>query len=267
MRAATAVFVSLSLLGCKPGLLDPKGDIATKLSPMPENARLDPPPPAGVYWLRLRAGTVPATTPGNQPWDEGGGLPDPFAILFVDGKELFRTAPASDTYEPAWAIPSGNFEIPPSAQLEVLVRDDDPIGDDMIMGRAKIDPPSAGDLASGRMEIDIGRKGVLYLETEPAHALFGLGFDYYVQSSRMVVTEVWKYSPAARAGLEAGDEVVTLGGRTLSQMKDSAIRSAVNAISGNGMEAVVKHRSGTTATVLLKVGPVYALYGEYGTLP
>jgi hypothetical protein len=250
-------------------MLGEKGKIATRLSPPGAGARLDPPPPEGVYWLRFRAGTVPTTTPGNQPWDEVDGMPDPYAVLYMNDEELLRSNTAEDSYEPQWVEPSGNFAIPSNARLEVRMRDADAVGDDLLIGRAIIDPPSAGDLESGRMAIELGQasnRAMVYLETEPAHALMGLGFDYYVQSSRLVVKEVWKHSPAGRGGMKPHDEVVAIGGRKLSQMKDSAIRSAVNAISGAGMEVVLKHADGGTETIILKEGPVYPLYQEYGSL-
>jgi len=244
-----------------------KPPLATSLRPAPEGARLDPAPPDDVVWLRIRSASLPERNSGNQLWDDEGDGPDPYVVLLLDGKELLRTGAASDTVKPTWDAPAGNFRLPSDARLEVVVRDDDALGEDLLMGRAKFYAPTAADVDKGSMEVGVGPRGSLVIEVEHAHALFGMGFDYWVQNGTLKVTEVWKHSPAGRAGIVAGDRIHSIAGKKVSQMKDRAVRSALNAVSSDAVRVVVEHEDGSTATVDINVGPVYALYDEYGHLP
>ena len=265
-RFLTIALLASGLCACNAGLKTSGEKLATKITEAPPGAALDPPPPPGVYWVRVKSGTVPKETPGNQKWDEVGELPDPYVVLTLNGKEIMRTDPAGDTYSPTWDGEGANFAIGSGAELEILVRDSDAVGDDLLMGRAKFEPPSAAQLSAGIVELDTGRRGKVRIEFQKAHAVMGLGFDYWVQNGRLVIKEVWKNSPAGRAGVEPGDELLAIAGREIKQMRDRAVRSAINSISTGGAKMVIKKQSGSTDNIILKVGPIYPLFTEYGPI-
>jgi hypothetical protein len=246
--------------------LRPKPRLATRLLGAPDGVSLDPPPPPHVYWLRVRSGKLPKLTVDNRPWDEVGADPDPFVVVSVNGKEILRTPAATDTIEPQWIEPSGNFEIPDDAVVEVEVRDSDAVGDNLLIGRAKVGAPTNADLQSGRMAVDIGRRAVIYIEVEPAHPMIGLGFDYWVQNGELVIKEVWKHSPAGRAGMEPHDRIVQVAGRDVRKMSDRSAHSTINAITSKPIEVVIQKESGNTQTISLGVGPIYPLYSEHGEI-
>ena len=262
LLAATTVATS----ACNAGLKTSGDKLATALTPAPDGAELVPAAPANVFWVRIRSGKVPKKTPDNRFWDEVGTWPDPYVTLSVNGKEIIRTDPSENTVDPAWIGPTGNFKIPSSAELEIFVRDSDPVGDDLLMGRAKFGPPATTQVQAGSVTIDTGRRGKITIQFQPAHAVIGLGFDYWVQNGRLVIKEVWKHSPAGRAGIKAGDEFVAIDGRSIKQMRDRAVRSAINSITTKGTRVIVSQKKGATKTVTLRVGPVYPLFDEYGEL-
>jgi hypothetical protein len=262
--AVLFVALVLPLFGCKQ--MRPKPRMATRLIGAPAGVKLDPPPPDYLYWVRIRSGKLPDKTVDNRQWDEVGGAPDPYVVLMRNGKEIMRTDPASDTTEPQWAEPSANYEIKDDDDIEIIVRDADPVGDDLIMGRAKITSPSRDDLQAGRMRVDVGRRGLIYIEFEVAHPMVGLGFDYYVQNGKLIIKEVWEHSPAGRAGLVAHDRVVKIGGTDIRKLGDRSVRSKVNAIGSAPVEIVVQQDSGSSKRVMLGVGPIYPLYVEYGEI-
>lgn len=239
--------------------------LATRLSPAPVGVALRPPPPDDVYWLRLKSAKVPVRTQGGQLWDDLGAFPDPYVRVTLGGEVLFESEAVQDTLTPTWTAPGRNFELGSSDKLVVELRDADAIND-RIMGRATVGVPGAVDLEAGVMEIDTGNRSSVVMEVALAHALIGLGFDYDVYDGRATVTEVWKYSPAGRGGMEVGDQLVTIGEREVKTSSAREIRSAINAISGTPVTVIVQHRSGTTSNVSLSAGPIYPLADEYGPL-
>jgi len=265
-RAILAVAVSIALASVTTGCVkNASAPLATRLSPAPKGVSLKPPPPDGVYWLRLRSAKIPVRNTGGQLWDEIGAFPDPYVRVSVGKKLLFESEAKADTLEPVWTAQGYNYALSSSDRLLVELLDADALND-RIMGRATVDVPGPVELQAGVMEVDTGNRGRVIIEVSPAHALIGLGFDYDVYDRRATVTEVWKHSPAGRGGMEKGDRLVRIGDRDVDKSTAREIRSAINAISGKEVTIVVLHRSGTTADVRLAAGPSYPLADEYGPL-
>lgn len=241
-------------------------DYATRLAPAPAGVALEPPPPEGVFWLRLAAARVPERAPGGKVWN-ASDLPDPSAALLVAGKEVLATPAVSNTLAPIWREgASANFEIGGDARLEVELRDSGlttrPIG------RGRFSAPTRGDLAHGSIRVEIGQvgnKGNVTIAVEPAHALIGLGFDYEIYDSTVIVSRVLRYSPAGRAGMRVKDEVVSVGGRRFSGLGPTRIRGMFNELE-QPVEVIVRHEAGTTENFPLGEGPCYPLLAEYGPI-
>jgi C-terminal processing protease CtpA/Prc len=71
-------------------------------------------------------------------------------------------------------------------------------------------------------------------------------------------------SPAERAGIAVGDEVVSIGGKQVTSMSTNAIRSAMNSIPKDGVAIVVRHEDGRSSSLTLKEGPIYPAFEQYG---
>jgi len=76
----------------------------------------------------------------------------------------------------------------------------------------RIDLRSAG----GQRQVTFDVSGDRRALTEPGALLPGLGFDFWYPTIPAVVGKVVPDSPAARAGLEAGDRVVAVGGKAVA---------------------------------------------------
>lgn len=239
--------------------------LATRLSPAPAGVTLDPPPPTDVYWLRVKSAKVPVRNRGGQLWDELGAFPDPYVRVMLGQEVLLESEVVEDRLEATWTGPGNNCALERGETLVVELRDADALND-RIMGRAEVGVPGRIELDSGTMEIDVGNRSSVVLEVQPAHALIGLGFDYDVYDGRATVTEVWRYGPAGRGGMQVGDELVRIGERDVKASTAREIKSAINAISGSPVTVVVQHRSGTTSNVPLSAGPIYPLADEYGPI-
>jgi membrane-associated protease RseP (regulator of RpoE activity) len=221
---------------------------------------LSPGPPEDVYWLSLESAKIPA----RKIWDDRGGKPDPFVVLHINGREVMRSASVADSLQPVWKGPQGNFAFDRADEVVLELVDSDPIRS-LPMGSATLSPPTAEQLAAGKLEVEVMRHGQVTLAVAPARAMYGLGFDYAVFGDEVVVRRVMKHSPAGRAGMRPGDRIVSIGERKVKGMTSSQVKSVL-AVPLAGVQIIVRHDGGTTEAMTLSEGPLYPLYQEYGSV-
>lgn len=248
------VAATLALGGCAPAF----PSFATPVRAAPEQGQsLDPTPPDDLLYLRLRGATVPERTRDGRHWDAfGQHAPDPFAVVYLDGEELFRTRPERNTYRPTWpGSPEGNFRIPPRSTLRVEMFDQNPMKHRPIclFEFSGVDD----DVFAGGREAKCDGGATLGLIVERARAEVGVGLALEVRRTEVLVTQVEEESPASRAGLMRGDRIVAIQGKTVAEMGPGEARSLVNANTRMGIELVILEPDGGTRTVRLKDGPIY----------
>jgi len=263
LRHALVLFaLAAPLAGC-PAVYP---ELGTRTHTIPSGQPLDPPPPEGMHWLRFVSGRVPERTRDGRAW-QANGKASPYAVLLVNGVELFRTTPQGDTLEPTWpGSTRGNFRIAPTDRLRVELWDSNPINDKPIglreLGRA-------GDLQTfeGQMRVDLEEGSAeLRLAFEPAHAVSGLGLWYELRTTGCAITRLLEGSPAERSGILPGDEVLRIGPRDATTMSPDELRSAFNAVPMDGLKIVVKHPAGAVAEITLKEGPIYPTFAQFGVV-
>lgn len=242
-------------------------EVGTRLKVAPKDAILEPGPPETLVWIRFIGARVPEKTRDGRKWDQVlGSLPDPYAKLLVNGAELLRTTVQSDTLTPEWSdAPRGNFEIPRDAKLRVELWDSSPINDAPI-GIKDFRQPLSEQLDDGKLRLELTGGGEVTIAFEPAHPMFGLGFWFELRNDSSFITRFVEGSPAERAGLKAGDEILSIGGRKVSGMKPDEVRSLLNSAPVSGLDLEVKRTDGTTVTLNVKEGPIYPTYKEFGKI-
>lgn len=229
--------------------------------------QLDPPPPPDLYWISVREGTAPERTRDGRTWQElGGKLPDPFVILFINGKELLRTNPESNTLHPTWPdSPRGNFRIQRSDKLRVEMWQDALVRTPICVKNVGGDTEDWVATRQIRVSCDGGSEVII--AWEPAHGRSGYGFYYELRTENVHVTRVFEESPAARAGIRFNDQIVAVDGQTVRAMKAGDLQGHFNAQRTEGVEIELLHSDGVSAKVALKEGAIYPLFSEVGPLP
>ena len=261
-----ALVAAVALAGC-PAVYP---ELGTRTRTIPAGQPLDPPPPAELYWLKFVSARVPDRTRDGRTW-QGNGKASPYARLLVNGAELFRTSPQSDTLAPTWPdSPRGNFKIQPGDKIRVELWDQNPI-DDKPIGVRELGAASDLPAADGRIHVELqegtASSGEVVLAFEPAHAVSGLGLWYELRTVGCAVTRLLEGSPAERAGILPGDEVLRIGGREVRTMSLGELKSAFNAVPMDGLKVLVKHaQGGATAELLLQEGPIYPTFAQYGPI-
>ena len=226
-------------------------------------APLDPPPPDDVRWLKILSARIPEKARDGRPWAEAyGSLPDPYAVLLLNGKEILRTPTQSKTLEPTWSEgPRGNFRITPDDKLRVELWGASALNDQPIGMR---DIGSATGDGDGKLRVALEGGSEVIIALEPGHATLGLGIWFELRSSSVYITRLLVDSPADRAGIERGDQVLEIGGRPAKDMSADEVRSAFNAVTSAGLPLLLKHADGTSLTVTVQDGPIYATYDQVG---
>lgn len=257
--------LALALAGC-PAVYP---ELGTRTRPIPAGRTLDPPPPPELRWIKFLSGRVPEKTRDGRSW-QANGKASPYAKLLVNGAELVKTVPESDTLAPTWpGSPRGNFKIEPGDRLRVELWDSNPLNDKPI-GIRELGRAGEVQTFDGRiqvmMEEGVQSAGEVVLAFEPAHAVSGVGLWYELRSTGCAVTRLLDQSPAQRVGIVAGDELIRIGGQEVSGMTPDDIKTAFNAIPMDGVKLLVKHAGGAVADITLKEGPIYPTFAQFGAV-
>jgi hypothetical protein len=86
-----------------------------------------------MYWVTNIQVTVPTTDPNGAEWDVGGGAPDLFVVVGVNGTEAGRTQPVQDQFSATFSGPVMVQLAAAQATLDLHVYDSDVTsGDDAL---------------------------------------------------------------------------------------------------------------------------------------
>src|SRR6478752_7001266 len=225
--------------------------------------RLEPPPPSDLVFLKFAAAHIPNHTRDGRQWDSvGGAAPDPFAKLLVEDKEILLTPVQANTLTPTWPDQKlGNYRIPQGVPVRVELWDSNALNNHPIcvetIGNILAE---ASDEQNLELRCDSG--AMIEIVVQPAHAKFGLGLYYEFGSDEIHVTRVIVESPAGRAKLTRGDQLVSIQGRPVKGMDAETARSLINANVSTGVTFSVQHMDGSQGEVTLKDGPIYPTIDE-----
>ena len=212
--------------------------------------------PEYVYDFRLVAANIQPLQRSGHEWDEGNGAPDPFLRVYRNDELLWESRPVQNETNPEFnqRAPT-NLRLPSNANIRLELWDADAAGEDPIgvwSGRGL--PPTALPGANARVLLE-GRSW-LTISVDDPRAFRGLGLTRYEQrSDRLEVLEVEANSPAGRAGLVEGDEIVAIDsrriqdlppGRAASEISLSGSRQARLTIRRDGVEEILELDGGFT---------------------
>jgi hypothetical protein len=257
-QGLAAAFLGWGLAGC--GAVYP--EISTPVRAA-GTRRLDPPPPADLVYLKFANAHIPNHTRDGRQWDSvGGSAPDPFAKLLIDDKEILLTPVQANTLSPTWPDQKvGNYRIPSGVPVHVELWDSNAINNHPICVET-IGNLLAEVSEEQNLDLRCDSGATIEIVVQPAHAKFGLGLYYELGSDDIRVTRVIAESPAGRAKLTRGDQLLAIQGREVKGMDPETARSLINANVSTGVTFKVKHLDGPEADVTLKDGPIYPTVEE-----
>jgi len=225
--------------------------------------RLEPPPPADLVFLKFANAHIPTHTRDGRQWDSvGGSAPDPFAKLLIDDKEILLTPVQANTLSPTWPDQKvGNYRIPTGVPVHVELWDSNAINNHPICVET-IGNLLAETSDEQNLELRCDSGATIEIVVQPAHAKFGLGLYYELGTDDIHVTRVIGESPAGRAKLTRGDQVLKIQGREVKGMDPETARSLINSNVSTGVTFSILRVDGSQAEVTLKDGPIYPTIEE-----
>ncbi|MDQ3031044.1 MAG: PDZ domain-containing protein [Myxococcota bacterium] len=211
--------------------------------------------PSDVWSLTVAGAVIPPMSRGALAWDGSDGLPDPFVRIYRDEVLVWESETLSDTLAPAWNVTlPRNLYAPSNAMYRFELWDRDEVGADPIgIYRHRGLPPNVVPGADARVMMDSSAQ--LALRLEPPQAHHGLGIRLYeVRGDALVVLEVETHSPAGRAGIRAGEEIVGIGGQSVSALGSQRAPGALSMASDRRERLRVRNARGETREVELDAG-------------
>jgi hypothetical protein len=258
LAAFGSLLIAAALAGC--GAVYP--ELATPTRQAPPGFDFEPPPPRDLIFFAFAKATIPDKTRDGRAWDSvGGSLPDPFAKLIVDNHDLIVTPVQENTLTPVWPNQKRvNYRIAEGARLRVELWDSNPINNHPICSEALRD---LHEQVSAIQHIEVSCDSGAYLEiiAEPARGKIGLGLYYEIRTDDVFVARVLKESPAARAGITRGEQIISIMGEPIKGMPEGRVRSLMNS-NGTGLKLTLRAKGRPDHEVELKDGPVYPEVGE-----
>jgi hypothetical protein len=251
INAALFLFSAFALWACG-GL----SGISTPIKDVPPGRDLDPPPPPNVIYIAVTGAEIPNRTRDGRSWDElGSGLPDPFAIVLANDRELFRTPVARDSLKPTWPDgPKTSYELAKGTKLKVEIWDDNAIYKKPMCSKTLRDLEDQAQTGSADLLCEGGIE--IHLAIKPAEAKFGLGFSYEFRADGVFISEVMPLSPASRAGVQKNSKIVTLMDKKPEALSEGEVQSLINVNGPTGLKLTLSPPS-ARSSVELKEGPIY----------
>ena len=201
---------------------------STALSPVQAEAG-GPGQPHDVFSMRIVSAQIPARNRGDSNWDDGGGMPDPFVRVYRDDELVFESQTISDTLAPEWNedLPR-NISMSSRASLRIEVWDRDDVGGDPVgIYRGHGLPGNALPGVEARILLEGESYVTIRLDDPTAHRGVGIT-TFEVHGNELLVIDVESHSPAGRAGIVAGDRIVSIGGRSVSELGSSQATGALS---------------------------------------
>jgi len=238
-------------------------ELSTPLRTVPPGFTFDPPPPPDLLYIEFNRAQIPERTRDGRAWDSvGGSLPDAFAKFIVNDGDLIVTPVHSNTLSPNWPNQKrGNYRIPAGAKVRVELWDSNPINNHPICSE-EIRHLEDKVSKEQHQEIQCESGAFMELTIEPAHGKIGLGLSYEIRTDETYISRVFAESPAARAGVQRGDQIVGIMGEPVKGMPEGRVRSLINSNGPVGLQLRLRARDKTERDVVLKDGPVYGLLSE-----
>ncbi len=223
----SAVLILVSLAGCA------YQRYTTPLHVVPNPRLVSKDRPASLYTFRLDSGEVPPTKVSGLPWDDDGSGPDPFVKLFVDGRLVWKSEVKTDQTKPQWnVVLPNNVVIGNESVLRLEMWDwdsaltADPIGQLEHRGL-----PATASVLDAPARLNLESLGAVTITLSAPRPHKGVGVSVEARPDSLKVYAVEPYSPAARAGIRVGDQIVGVGNERVSHMgPDDAVSELALAI-------------------------------------
>ena len=197
-----------------------------------------------MWSIHLIDAELPEFKGGGLAWDTDGTPPDPYLRLKIDGRVVWETPVQKDTRHPVWNVTlPRNVYIPAGANFRLELWDQDSTSDDPagVLVRSGL-PETALPNAIARLTLD--NLAVVKLTVAAPMPYQGVGIEFEQRSDALVVLEVERFSPAARAGIHPGERIVAIGSSRVEALGSARAASELSLGADRGSVLTVADANG-----------------------
>ena len=226
---------------------------STSLSPVADaQGTIDPP---GDLWnLRLVTADVPPRQRSGLPWDDDGP-PDVFVRIYRADELVWESPVVENSLAPRFdSGPPRNLSMPRDAEIRFEVWDRDGVSFDTVGRVSRQGTPADAVPGSDLMlRLDGGATLTIRLDRPSAHRGVGVA-TYEFRGDSLHLEEIHEFSPAGRAGLRAGESIVSIGGHPIEQLGEARAASELSLASDRSSALEVVGADGQRRSVELDRG-------------
>ena len=206
--------------------------------------------PSGLWSIRLVGAELPPFKGGGLPWDTDGTGPDPYLKLLIGDRVVFESPVQEDTLRPAWNVTlPRNIYVSSGTRFRIELWDRDTASSDPAGAITRTGlPENALPNAAARLSLDnSGAVTVMIASPRPSR---GVGLRFEVHGDNLLVLAVEPFSPAARAGLKAGDRITAIGGATVDSLGGDKAATQLSLAADRGAELTLLNGKQTRTATL-----------------
>ena len=198
-----------------------------------------------VFLITIASIRIDANRPDGRSWDDGAGTsaaPDLYVRLLRNDAEVLRTDTVPDSATPTFSDERArSLRLGAADVVRFEVWDDDP-GTPELVTRFEVPAPTPEHLAQGLWEIGPSAPmQLLSLRLAAPRSMIGTGIRWEARSGALQVLEVALDSPAAQAGVVAGDRILTVDGQRVRGVVTSALEELFRGAEGSRMRLEIEH--------------------------
>jgi C2 domain len=214
--------------------------------------------PDGMWSFHLVSAELPEFKGEGLPWDSDGTGPDPFVRLIINRRIVWESPTIENNRMPKWdVVLPRNVEIEHDDELRIELWDRDsavtadPAGALAHRGLPEVAMPDA----QARLILD--NLGVVVVTVSAPRAHQGVGLRFEVRPDELMILEVDRYSPAARAGILKGERIVAIGSSKVSELSGDEASSRLSLAYDRGSPMTVEGSDGKQRQVTLDKGFIW----------
>lgn len=215
--------------------------------------------PEGLWTLTLVSAEVPQDKRTGLPWDSDGTGPDPVVRLLINGRQVWESPVKENQNTPEWNITlPRNVEInsDDDVRLELWDQDQATVVDPVGFLRHRGLPGNALPDAVARVALDTPGAVITLIASRPRPHR-GTGISSYEQRpDALLIVAVDAHSPAARAGIAAGDWIMSIDGKSVEGLGNGAV-GMISMAAERGYSLVVRNAEGHDREVNLDRGFIW----------
>jgi len=215
--------------------------------------------PEHIWSFRLISAQIPSTKRTGLAWDDDGTKPDPFVRLYLEERMIWESPIKNDTLVPRWNISlPRNLWVKPEVKfrLEIWDRDTiasaDPIG---VLKRTGLPRDIRLNQTSSLM-FEGGATLTLSITSPIPHKGVGIS-TFEVRPDGLYIVEVERFSPAGRAGIRPGEQIVQIGETRVDSETGAEAASRLSLAAERNITLVVIDSSGVRRNVQLDSGYIW----------